>query len=193
MLRFSQQVLVAPLIEPLSLVEAKAWLRVDTPSEDDLIAALITAARLVIEAETRLLLITQSWRLTLDRWPEHRSFELPLTPCQAVLGVRTVDFGGVSNVIPTSAYALATNPQSAQLHFTDVLPVDRTVCARLEIDLQVGYGDAATSVPEPLRQAIRLLVARWFENRGDVTADTSGGHLSGPVAALIAPYRRLRV
>ena len=30
----------------------------------------------------------------------------------------------------------------------------------------VGYGDAAGDVPEPLRQAIRLLVAHWYENRG---------------------------
>ena len=36
----------------------------------------------------------------------------------------------------------------------------------IELDVEVGYGDAPADVPEPLRQAIRLLVAHWYENRG---------------------------
>jgi len=46
-------------------------------------------------------------------------------------------------------------------------------------------------VPEPLRQAIRLLVAHWYENRGLVAIGREIAVLPETVAALIAPYRVL--
>ena len=42
--------LTEPVNEPVTLVEAKAYLRVDTTDEDTLIATLITAARQWVES-----------------------------------------------------------------------------------------------------------------------------------------------
>ncbi len=61
----------------------------------------------------------------------------------------------------------------------------------IEVDVTCGYGDAGEDVPEPLRQAIRLLVAHWYENRGVVAVDQAIAMLPQTVAALIAPYRVL--
>jgi uncharacterized phiE125 gp8 family phage protein len=45
-------------------------------------------------------------------------------------------------------------------------------------------------VPASLRLAIRILVAHWFENRGDVV----GEQILPPEAlALVAPFRRARL
>jgi uncharacterized phiE125 gp8 family phage protein len=60
----------------------------------------------------------------------------------------------------------------------------------IHLDVVVGFGQAGSDVPAPLVQAIRLLVARWFENRGDAPAGTA---LPPDVAALVAPYRRARL
>ena len=58
-----------PAVEPVTLAEAKAHLRVDGTAEDTLIASLIITSRLHLEAAPGLALITQSWSWFLDAWP----------------------------------------------------------------------------------------------------------------------------
>ncbi len=58
--------LSGPAVEPLSLVEAKSWLKLDSSDEDQLVQSLIASARLAVEAATNRLLITQQWRLMMD-------------------------------------------------------------------------------------------------------------------------------
>lgn len=58
-----------PAEEPVTLAEAKAHLRVDIADDDMLISGLIVAARQYAETITRRALVTQSWRLALDRFP----------------------------------------------------------------------------------------------------------------------------
>jgi uncharacterized phiE125 gp8 family phage protein len=55
----------------------------------------------------------------------------------------------------------------------------------------VGYGDDATDVPEPFKQAIRLLVAHWYENRRIIAASGEVASLPASVSSLIAPFRVL--
>ena len=50
-----------PAVEPVSLAEATAHLRVETDDENDLISSLIVNARQQVEAATGLALITQGW------------------------------------------------------------------------------------------------------------------------------------
>lgn len=78
----------APGVEPVTLAEAKAHLRREQTNEDVLIGSLIVTSRLHVEAALALALITQSWRLLLDRWPSGDAVELPLSPLQAVGAVR---------------------------------------------------------------------------------------------------------
>ena len=61
--------IAVPTAEPVTLAEAKAWLRVDTTDEDATISTLIDSARENVEATTRLRLMAQGWRIVLDRWP----------------------------------------------------------------------------------------------------------------------------
>ena len=63
----------------------KAYLRVDRRwPQDELIAGLVKAARLMVEAASRRVLIEQQWRVVLERWPAGGTVLLPLSPLIAV-------------------------------------------------------------------------------------------------------------
>lgn len=58
-----------PANEPLTIEEAKAWLKVDHDTEDTLIQLLMVTARERCEAVTGLSLMIQQWVAYLPHWP----------------------------------------------------------------------------------------------------------------------------
>ena len=79
--------LEGPAAEPILLAEAKAHLRVSANDEDELVGALITAARVAVETEIRRVLIAQEWRVIVEAWPED-GVTLPFVPALSVEAVR---------------------------------------------------------------------------------------------------------
>ena len=184
-----------PAVEPVSLSEAKAHMRVDGTEEDALITALILAARQHLETWLARALITQSWRLALDAWPSSSAVDLPLSPLQSVDAVETYDADNVATPVPVSEYFvdIFSEPPRVVRTSGDAWPVPGRPANGVEVRFTAGYGDAASDVPQPLRQALHLLIAHWFERREPVPAD--GGAVLVPigVAALLSPYRRVRL
>jgi uncharacterized phiE125 gp8 family phage protein len=187
----SSLLLTAPAVEPLSLDEARAYLRVETNDDDELIGALIAGARVHVEAQTRRALITQSWRLSLDAWPEDGRIRVVPAPLRTLNAARVYDSDGNAQALDTQAFV--PDLGASMLVFMPwPLPPPGRIAAGVEIDVTVGYGDAAGDVPEALRQAVRLLVAHWYDNRGLVADNTTQiAALPATVPALLAPYRVL--
>jgi uncharacterized phiE125 gp8 family phage protein len=187
----SSILLTAPLVEPLSLDEAKAYLRVEHNDDDALITALIAGARIHVEAQTRRALVTQSWRLVFDGWPEDGRIAVRPAPLQALTAARVYDVDANAQAIDMQAFV--PDLAGSALAFAPwALSAPGRIAAGIELDVTVGFGDAAIDVPEPLRQAVRLLVAHWYENRGLVaSASTQVTALPETVTALLAPYRML--
>lgn len=162
-----------PAIEPVALADAKQWLKLETGDDDDMVGALITAARLMVEAQRRRMLITQTWRLVYDCWRNGRLIKIPLAPFQSLTAIRVYDSSGTAQTVSTSLYHLDAAPEAARIIFGAPPPNPGRPHAGIEIDIVVGYGATPQSVPEPLRQAIRVLVTDWYENCGDA-GDTRG-------------------
>jgi uncharacterized phiE125 gp8 family phage protein len=186
--------LTPPAIEPLTLADAKLYLRVAHDDDDGLIASLIAAARSHVEGRARRALITQVWRITRDAWPPDGRFVLPLAPAIEVVAARVYDAGGVAHETDTQAFVLEAGAAPGVIAFSPwFVPPPGRAAGGIELDVTFGYGDAAIGVPAPLIQAMRLLLAHWYENRGVVATKDDGAALPMPmgVDALLAPFRGL--
>jgi uncharacterized phiE125 gp8 family phage protein len=179
--------LTPPSVEPWTIAEAKAFLRVEHGDDDTIIAALIAAARGHVEALTRRALLTQSWRFVLDAWPANGRIDLRMGPLRGVIAARVYDTANNASTIDVETFVVDT---AADLIASPcwALPAPGRATAGIELDLQLGYGANAADVPEALRHAVRMLAAHWYENRGLAAAGTVAVLPAG-VDALIAPYR----
>lgn len=182
---------LGPAGEPVGLAEAKAQLRVDESDEDQLVQALITAARAHLELATRRAFMTQSWSLFLDRWPRDATVALPLGSVQAVDAVRIHDASGTPTTLSADDYVADVLSQPARVARPNGggWRLGARALNGIEIMFTAGFGAAPEDVPGPLRQAILQLVAHWFEHRQPVTVDGAAVEMPGTVRALIAPYR----
>jgi uncharacterized phiE125 gp8 family phage protein len=183
----------APAIEPVSLADAKSWLREDGADEDELIQALIVAARMTLEAFTRRFFITQSWRLAFDCWPDSvassATLGIPFAPFAAATAIRIFDANEIAQTLAASNYRAPSSMEAGRISFAPAPPAPGRKTDGIEIDFNVGYGALASDVPQPLRHAILTLVAHWREHRGDDGDDA----LPKAVAQLAAPFRRERL
>lgn len=184
--------LSGPTVEPITLAEAKAHLRVDASGEDSLIQSLIMASRLHIEAALDLALITQSWRHQRDVWPPSRVLILPLRPIQSLTAVTLHDDDATSRTLDVGDFVVDGHANPARLVWrgNGAVPAAGIIANGIEIDIVAGYGDAATDVPQPIRQALLLLIAHWYENREPVEIGATATTIPASVSELLMPYRR---
>jgi uncharacterized phiE125 gp8 family phage protein len=157
-------VVVRPTIEPVSLGEARAHLRVDSSDTDPTLAGYILAARQWCEAYTRRLFISQTWDCTFDYdWP--CKINLPFAPISSVTQVVYIDETNTQQTLAATEYLVAGTADKPYIvpaydvAWPTVLSVPETVRVRFV----GGYGTSMGDVPEPIRMAILLTVELLYD------------------------------
>ena len=166
----SVKLITPPSIEPITLEEAKIFLRIDTDEENTLLESLISAARQYAEKYTCRSFLTQEWELTTKVIAE--KLFLPYPPVQSVESV-LLD----GQLVDDYKYALLPGDT---LYF--VSPLYAVTPSGIVIRYTAGYGNVPEDVPRDIRQAILITVAGLYENR------ESGG-ISAEARELLKPYR----
>lgn len=183
-----------PALEPISKATAKSHLRVTHEEDDNLIAGLITSARLTVEAIIRSALITQSWSLILDEWGSRRTVTLPLVPIISIDGIDLWNEAGEKSPIGTDFCHLgAGSPAKLSLNRGQRWPSPLRDTGGIGIDFTAGFGDTADDVPDPLRQAILHLIAHWYENRGEASLSDLTMPVPPSVGELVGPFRQMHL
>ena len=184
-----------PSVEPVSLAEAKAHLRVDGTAEDTLIGSLIVTSRLHVEAALGLALITQSWSYFVDAWPKGTELRLPLRPVQAIAAVQLYGPDESVTPVPPEIYLVDGHSVPPRLvrQGAKVWPKPVRSANGIEVAFVAGYGDTAADVPAPIRQAVLLLVAHWYENREPVEIGSATVAIPHGISELLQPYRAVRL
>lgn len=199
---------VAPAGEPITLAEAKAWLRVDGTDEDVLIASLIEAARAYVETFTGRALITQQWELSLDAFPcgtrfangrliEHKTISLtgreivlPRAPLASVESVQYYDEDGTLQTFAAACYFSDTRAEPGRLVLDEDYDWPETQCRpnAVIVAYTAGYG-TPQQVPQRLRTAIRFMITHWFTNRSPVNIGNIVNQIPSSAEALLWQLR----
>ncbi len=157
--------------EPVSLAEAKAWLRVDLDDEDTLISALIKATRLSAEHIMQRTLITTVLELVVDRFPPALRLERPKV--LSVVSVKYLDELGIEQTLDPTDYVLdADNAPGYLVPAPDkAWPATLGRVNAVRVRYTAGYGPNAADVPESIKQWMRLHIEHYYRNRGAVVTN----------------------
>ena len=176
----SLTLIAAPILEPMTLAEAKLHLRVDGTDEDALITSLIGAARRGAEHKLNRALITQTWELALDAFPDG-SIELPMSRALSIVSVKYLDSSGVEQTVDSADYALdaATTPGWVLLASDATWPTTYDGANAVRVRFTCGYGPAASDVPADVVAWCKLQVGALYRNREGFAAGQSVAELPG--------------
>ncbi|MFH1603244.1 MAG: head-tail connector protein [Pseudomonadota bacterium] len=164
-------IVVQPAREPVTLEEIKDHLRItetDTGAEDAVLLAFITAARRYCEKFQNRAYIHQTWRLYLPKFPDEDFVRIPLPPLVSLSLFRYYGLAGTVNTLSTSVYYTDGYDEPARVYLKDgqSWPTETLrPAAAVELQFLCGYGSAATSVPQEVKQAIKMMVGHMYEHR----------------------------
>jgi uncharacterized phiE125 gp8 family phage protein len=183
-------VTVAPVNKPLTLLEVKTHLRIDTSdaSEDTYLNLLIDAVTEYAEKYTKRDFITRTYKTLRDCFWD--SLEIRRNPIQSVSIVKYL-VDDVLTLVSTDVYFLIESNTFPHLSLkvNQVWPTNEDDREQaVEIIFVSGYGDDPTDIPEKLKLGMLNHIADMYENRGD--CDESSG-ISGMTERLLPKESKL--
>jgi uncharacterized phiE125 gp8 family phage protein len=162
------ETLIPPSSEPVSLAQARAFLRIGTDGDDSVLASLITACREALEARTGRALVTRTMRQHFIG-PRPLPTGLPGTllpgraPATTLVATRIIAADGSETLAPTGTVALVDG------RFVLKAPLSANAMG-FSLDYEAGYGPAA-SVPEAFKISILEAVADALQRRDGGKSD----------------------
>lgn len=181
--------ITAPAVEPLTLAEAKLHCRVDGSDEDALITALIVAAREQAEHETGRALVTQTWELVHDVFPE--AFVLRRAPIQSVTSLKYLDSAtGAEQTLDPADYLLDKDSEPGYVvpAYGKAWPATWPVPNAVRVRYVCGYGLGA-AVPVAIKQWMLLAIGTMYAQRETLIAGQAATIPDRFWAGLLDPYR----
>ena len=188
----------------ISTADMKAFLRVSDSADDAIIASYVASATEYAKNYTRQALLTETLKLTMDRFDGagsddaiaalgggfhnghyatiaggDASIELPLGPVQSVTSVTTYNDANASAVFDAASYLVDLRVARVALNDGYTWPTELRDHASVEVVYVAGYGSG--SIPEPILQAIRMMVANMYDGCGMV---------NDSINALLMPYQK---
>lgn len=181
--------------EIVPLADVKAFLRIDTADDDDLITMFISAGLEAAEKYTRRAIRELTLDATLDGFPfdddealvrlgpgvhniplsyvtgRYNEFDLPYPPVQSITSITTYDRANAATVFDAAAYLL--DGSRVVLNDGYTWPTGLRDYAAVKVRYVAGYG---AGIPAQIKLAVMQHVAAMYECRSgcDIPAHARG-------------------
>lgn len=188
--------ITAPTVEPVSLAQAKKHLRVTDDDEDALIETAIRASRRNAERFLGRALVTQTWELVIDEFPD-AEIKIPLPPLQSVLSIKYDDGSGVEQTLDTADYDVDAASEPGWVVPASSWPSTIDAINAVRIRFVCGYppdttnspGDLVGNIPDDICHAILLNLGSLYAHRETVVIGQTVQSLSWGAEQLLRMHR----
>lgn len=185
------KLITAPAAEPVTEAEVitRTGIGDNVASADT--TALIKSARTWAEEFCGRAFVTQTWEKRLDAFPAE--IELARGPVQSITSVKYVDTDGVLQTLASSEYTLDDYEQNGIIYpaYGVTWPSTRDEPNAVRVQFVAGYG-AASAVPEPIKNAIILIVGQSFRSQPSIESGLYPSSVPNAAKEMLQPYRILR-
>jgi uncharacterized phiE125 gp8 family phage protein len=167
----SWKLIIPPTALAVSMDEARVAARVDV--DEDGTSALDAEIRRAIltytaeaEGETNRAIMQQTWRLTLDAFPE--KFELRRPPLLQVDHIKFIDVAGVQQTLHPEDYQVdgEREPGEIILEPGRAWPTPARRINAVQVQITCGYGNDAAIVPAAISGFILARLNEHFQTGG---------------------------
>jgi len=180
---------VAPTLDPITRDEAKTHCSIaGTTDHDDYIDALIDRATNAIEKRLDRQILSATWTLTLDGFPNEIVIHKP--PVSSITSIVYTDTAGDDQTLSTDDYQTDLSTQDGPARIKPVSgvtwPNTKTgTYGTVVVTFVCGYTTAA-HVPLALKHAVAFLVAHWFRQREPVITGTTVANMPAGLEMLLS-------
>jgi uncharacterized phiE125 gp8 family phage protein len=172
--RVTYKVTTDSVTEPVTLAAAKLHLKMDDiDAEDTLIDSLIIAARMFAENFTNRAFVTKTITQVYNEFPSSdKVLRLAVTPLQAVVSVNYNDENGAAQTWAASDYIVDAYTEPSEISVKNSISFPSTIDEKNAVTViyTAGYG-TADDVPQPIKQAILLLIGHFYNHREDTVSE----------------------
>lgn len=190
-MRYSIRVTDPPGIEPLTLEEAKAHLRiVDDESQDDLVAAMLAGAVEMVERRTSYVLTDREMEIAWEAFPcLPEVLSIPREPVTEASALVYDDGDGVPTELVDYRWS-ASAPEQVLPGLGEDWPVALGDPGSVRLTFRAGH-EVAAEIPPALLAAVKLMLGHLWAHREAVVTGTIATELPLGVEALCGPFRRM--
>ncbi len=175
----SLRLVTPPTTEPVSLAQAKQFLRIEHTADDDAVLRAMFAARLAAEHYTKQALLPQTWDYTIAN-PCPTKIELPFGPAQSITSITLTNEAGASSTMNIANFRLTVD--GFAVLFDPAVSIEK-----LTVRYVAGLATSAAELPVTLVQGILHHIAVMVEQRDGAAA------MPMQAMAYYQPYRRVRL
>ena len=173
----------------LTTAEAKTHLKVDTTADDTYIDNLVSAATESAQIFTNRYFINTTITQHGDTWSDIAT--LFKSKVNSITHIKYYDSDNSLQTLATSVWISDINHQPARIGLkpNQSFPSLADRINAVNCKYVVGYGSAASDVPEGIREAVLLIVGNWYENRQEVVVGRIATELPKSAQYLLEQFK----